>query len=282
MQDLNPWRYNSSNPTNNPGSYDLWIQLVIARKNQSHLQLDQTGADQQPVALNFLCALRENPDPAANIPSPLTGAIARGLRASWCNPGAARLGRAAARLPCFAWRRDKPARPPPAPAKTCNRWWQNIIPPQPCFFQIHENHHIKIIRRRKSSSGRVSVANAARSCHGLSASKRSGDGVNPQPSTFNPQPVRAFTIVELLVVIAIIGILAAMLLPVLAKAKVTAQKKQAVVEISQIVGAIQQYDSVYGRFPVSAAAQSQAARMRRRAAIRISPMAACFKRPRTH
>jgi len=37
----------------------------------------------------------------------------------------------------------------------------------------------------------------------------------------------AFTIVELLVVIAIIGILAALLLPVLAKAKIAAQKKQA-------------------------------------------------------
>ena len=69
----------------------------------------------------------------------------------------------------------------------------------------------------------------------------------------------AFTIVELLTVIAIIGILAAMLLPVLSSAKISAQKKQAVVEMSQIVGAIQQYDSVYGRFPVSAAAQNQAA-----------------------
>ena len=29
---MNPWRYNSSNPTNNPGSYDLWIQLKIAGK----------------------------------------------------------------------------------------------------------------------------------------------------------------------------------------------------------------------------------------------------------
>jgi len=27
--DANPWRYNSLNPTNNPGSYDLWVQLVI-------------------------------------------------------------------------------------------------------------------------------------------------------------------------------------------------------------------------------------------------------------
>ncbi len=68
----------------------------------------------------------------------------------------------------------------------------------------------------------------------------------------------AFTIVELLVVIAIIAILAALLLPVLAKAKENARKKQAALEISQIVGAIQQYDSIYGRFPVSAAAQNQA------------------------
>ena len=68
----------------------------------------------------------------------------------------------------------------------------------------------------------------------------------------------AFTIVELLTVIAIIGILAALLLPVLAKVKITAQKKQAVVEISQIVGGIQQYDSVYGRFPVSATDQTLA------------------------
>jgi len=29
---LNPWRYNSANPTNNPGSYDLWIQLKIGGK----------------------------------------------------------------------------------------------------------------------------------------------------------------------------------------------------------------------------------------------------------
>jgi prepilin-type N-terminal cleavage/methylation domain-containing protein len=26
----NPWRYNSSNPTNNPGAYDLWVQLSIS------------------------------------------------------------------------------------------------------------------------------------------------------------------------------------------------------------------------------------------------------------
>jgi prepilin-type N-terminal cleavage/methylation domain-containing protein len=32
VQDLNPWRYNSSNPANNPGSYDLWILLSIAGK----------------------------------------------------------------------------------------------------------------------------------------------------------------------------------------------------------------------------------------------------------
>ena len=71
-----------------------------------------------------------------------------------------------------------------------------------------------------------------------------------RPSTLNQ--FHAFTIVELLTVIAVIAILAAMLLPVLARARVGAQKKIAAVEISQIVGAIQQYDSVYGRFPVTA------------------------------
>jgi prepilin-type N-terminal cleavage/methylation domain-containing protein len=30
--DMNPWRYNSSSPTNNPGSYDLWVQLSIGGK----------------------------------------------------------------------------------------------------------------------------------------------------------------------------------------------------------------------------------------------------------
>jgi prepilin-type N-terminal cleavage/methylation domain-containing protein len=32
VQGINPWRYNSHSPTNNPGSYDLWIQLSIAGK----------------------------------------------------------------------------------------------------------------------------------------------------------------------------------------------------------------------------------------------------------
>jgi prepilin-type N-terminal cleavage/methylation domain-containing protein len=29
-----PWRYNSSNPTNNPGSFDLWVELEIAGKKE--------------------------------------------------------------------------------------------------------------------------------------------------------------------------------------------------------------------------------------------------------
>jgi prepilin-type N-terminal cleavage/methylation domain-containing protein len=32
VPNLNPWRYNSVNPTNSPGTYDLYIQLVIGGK----------------------------------------------------------------------------------------------------------------------------------------------------------------------------------------------------------------------------------------------------------
>jgi prepilin-type N-terminal cleavage/methylation domain-containing protein len=64
-----------------------------------------------------------------------------------------------------------------------------------------------------------------------------------------------FTLIELLVVIAIIAILAAMLLPVLTKAKTAALKTKAKTEISDIQNAIQGYDADYGRFPMSTAEQ---------------------------
>jgi type II secretory pathway pseudopilin PulG len=62
----------------------------------------------------------------------------------------------------------------------------------------------------------------------------------------------------MLVVISIIAILAAMLLPVLTRAKRQAQINQAKIEIKQIETAIQGYDSAYNRFPMSSNAVNAA------------------------
>jgi prepilin-type N-terminal cleavage/methylation domain-containing protein len=65
------------------------------------------------------------------------------------------------------------------------------------------------------------------------------------------RPRAGFTLVELLVVIAIIGILAGMVMAVIPGVVKNAKKAKAKLEAQDIATAIQHYDSVYGRFPVS-------------------------------
>src|SRR5512142_2041401 len=60
---------------------------------------------------------------------------------------------------------------------------------------------------------------------------------------------RGFTLIELLVVIAIIGILAAMLFPVFARARESARKTQCLANVKNIAIAWNMYLTDYDKFP---------------------------------
>lgn len=73
-----------------------------------------------------------------------------------------------------------------------------------------------------------------------------------RPGRWNPlRQLCGFTLIELLVVIGIIAILAGILLPVLASAKIKAKVTMTRLEMASIVTASKSYETEYGRYPCS-------------------------------
>ena len=69
------------------------------------------------------------------------------------------------------------------------------------------------------------------------------------PTRRSPEP-RAFTLIELLVVITIIAVLAGLLLPVVQKVTQNAYKASAKTTETQIIAAVNAYQTEYGQYPV--------------------------------
>src|SRR4029077_661110 len=131
---------------------------------------------------------------------------------------------------------------------------ENIVQTHLCGHSVASMHPRTVVRPPrtpfKSSSAFHTMEPPGRERHRRVAREGERAGASKSNVLQRPHHANAFTLIELLVVIAIIAILIGLLFPAFSAVQNQAKRTQAKNDLTQIVNAVNAYDTEYGKYPL--------------------------------